>query len=196
MSETQPAPAPQPGGPTGRPGRYQRSASGLVGAMIVLVLVVLAFVAFRDFFRERPVVRPEPVDWADVVAQAQARDLTIYHPEAVPEGWIATSANLEIGPPPEFSLGMLNRADRFVGVRQSTESLEDVVEDYLDPQPVAGDDLQVSGSVAPTWQEFSGADGDHGYAARIGDTTVLVYGRVPADQLVPIVESLTTDPVA
>ena len=39
---------------SGQAGRYQRSAAGMVGAMIVLVLVVIGWVLFREFVREVP----------------------------------------------------------------------------------------------------------------------------------------------
>ena len=42
---------------------YQRSASGLVGALLVTLLVIGAFVAFRALNRDELEVGPEAVDY-------------------------------------------------------------------------------------------------------------------------------------
>ena len=50
-------------------------------------------------------------------------------------------------------------------------------------------------SVAPEWQEWSDAGGDHAYSATVGETEVLVYGSAPTEDLLTIVRSLTDAPL-
>ena len=46
-----------------QPGRYQRSTSGMVGALLVTLLAILAFVAFRACNRTDLEVKPDHVDY-------------------------------------------------------------------------------------------------------------------------------------
>ena len=54
-----------------KPGRYQRSPAGMVGALIVTLLVISAFVAFRALNRTDLDVKPERVDYLAQVRFAQ-----------------------------------------------------------------------------------------------------------------------------
>ncbi len=77
-------------------GRYNRSASGLIGSMIVIVLVVIGFVIFRDVFsKDVDQGAPDAVDYLETVEQYQAGGLTVVYPETLPDGWIATRAEAE-----------------------------------------------------------------------------------------------------
>ena len=53
-------------GPTEKPGRYQRSANGMVGAMVVLVLLVGGFVAVQALGRDQDVDPVKTVDYQPV----------------------------------------------------------------------------------------------------------------------------------
>ena len=46
-----------------RPGRYQRSFAGMIGAMVVLLGAVAAFVLFRDVVRDEPETPVRGVDY-------------------------------------------------------------------------------------------------------------------------------------
>jgi hypothetical protein len=54
----------------------------------------------------------------------------------------------------------------------------------------------VDGSVTRQWEGYADAGGDLAYAAEVADHVVLVYGSAPADDLLTLVESLTTAPLA
>ena len=75
-----------------RPGRYQRSGNGLVGALVITVVAVVAFVGFRALVSDQPDVEPEAVDYLETVGLAQDGDVEPVYPAELPEGWIATRA--------------------------------------------------------------------------------------------------------
>jgi hypothetical protein len=179
----------------GRPGRYQRSVAGGVGALIVLVLVVLAFVFFRGAFRDNQAVEPDAVDYLAVVAPAQESGFDVVYPPSLPRGWTATSVDFAPGDRPAWGVGMLTDDGRFVGVRQEDADLAGLLEFYVDENAVEGDDVRVEGAIVPEWQEWSDDGGDHAFSATVGDYEVLVYGRASVDELLEVVRSLTDAPV-
>ena len=181
--------------PDGRAGRYQRSIAGGVGSMIVLLLVVLAFVALRGIFRDNDGVDVEPVDYLAVVGPAQEAGIQVVYPPSLPQGWAATSVDFVPGDRPGFGVGMLTDDEKFVGVRQQDDDLASMLETYVDDDAVEGDTVSVDSSVAPEWQEWSDAGGDHAYSATVGETEVLVYGSAPTEDLLTIVRSLTDAPL-
>ena len=52
---------------SGQAGRYQRSAGGMVGAMVVLVVLLVAWVGFRSLTTQEPDSPVRTVDYAQVV---------------------------------------------------------------------------------------------------------------------------------
>jgi hypothetical protein len=177
-----------------RPGRYQRSVAGGIGSMIVIVAVVLAYVGFRAFFRDNEAVEPEAVDYMSVVGPAQQSGVPVVYPASLPKGWIATSVDFVPGARPAFGVGMLTDDGKFVGVRQEDTDLSSLLERYVDKNAVKGDTVSVPGALAPEWQEWSDAGGDHAFSATVGDFEVLVYGAAPTDDLLTVVRSLTDAP--
>lgn len=167
----------------GKPGRYQRSTGGLVGAMIVTVTVVVAFVAFRAVFRDQPEVTPDPVDYLAAVAHAQDQGLRPVHPRELPGGWVATSVASTAGDPPSWSLGLLTDEGDFVGVRQEDASVESLLETHVDEDVSDAGTVVTPGSVAREWAAYADEGGDHAYAAELGSQTVLVYGSAPAEDV-------------
>ena len=83
-----------------KPGRYQRSPAGMVGALIVTLLVISAFVAFRALNRTDLDVKPERVDYLAQVrfAQQDARgEADLVYPAGLPTGWYATKVSFSSG---------------------------------------------------------------------------------------------------
>lgn len=173
-------------------GRYDRSPSGLVAAMIVTLAAVIAVVLFRSFISDDVEVEPDDVAYLEVVEQAQSAGLAPVYPPELPEGWLATGAELSPGTPPGFVLNLLSDDEKFVGVRQEVESVDDLLEEYVVEDTEEGDAFEVSGSVASTWATYSDSGGDLAYVAELGGTTVLVYGSAGRDDIERIVGSLTT----
>jgi len=185
-------------GPEGKPGRYNRSANGLIGSMIVVVLVVVGFVVFRGVFSRDLEVDPTDIDYLDTVSQLQAEDIDPVYPVELPAGWIATNVAFDPTDPSAFGVSLLDDEGRFVGVRQDDVEPDEILQTYLTPeQPdaVRQDEIDVSGSVAPTWQGWLDDGGDHGFTAEIDGATVLVFGSAPVSELEGVIASLTTDPV-
>lgn len=190
MSE-EPGTDPQPQGPPAasgppagaRPARYPRTANGLVGSLLVSVLLILAFVGLRSLNRDHLEIKPESVDYLATVADAQAGGYTLVYPATLPEGWIADSIDFVPGSRPAWGIGMLTDSGKYVGLRQENAPVGALLDTYVDPDPTEGNPVDVSGSIAPTWQTYADAGGDHAFVAELGDDTVLVYGSASvADQ--------------
>ena len=175
-----------------RPGRYQRSVSGMVGALLVLLLVIGAFVAFRALNREEIEAEPERVDYRAAVEVVQAEGREVVYPGAVPDTWRATS--LEAQPRGPWRIGFLTPGG-FAGVVQRDAPVEEMLETYVDAETSQRDPVEVTGSVAGTWRVFEDDGGDLAYLAEVGEERVLVYGSAPAEELELLVGALTMEPL-
>lgn len=177
--------------PRPAPGRYERSFSGLVAAMLVLVVVVLGIVGYRALFREELEVDPAAVDYRDAGEAVARAGIPVVVPGALPEGWIATSAEVERGAPPVWRLGVLTDDERFVGLRQGEQDADELLgSTYPDLEATAVDVVRVpQAAVATEWQAWEVGD-DLAWAARVGETTVLVHGSASAAELAAFVASL------
>lgn len=180
-----------------RPGRYQRSAGGLIGALVILLGLIAAFVAFRAVTRSDLEVRPEPVDYLATVADAQAAGLDVVYPRSLPDGWIASTVQLAPVAERSFGISMLTDDDLFVGLRQDDQELDQLLATFVDDHPAEGDSVEIDSALGSRWRTFTDEGGDTAYAAQSGPdgTWVLVYGSAAPDQLERIVAGLTTDPV-
>jgi hypothetical protein len=173
-----------------QPGRYQRSASGMVGAMVVLLLVIGAFVGFRALNRDELEVEPERIDYLEAVGFAQESDWTVAYPPTVPGGWKATS--LESQPGRVWGIGFLT-PDGFAGVHQSEESSSTLLETYVDEDTTELDPLEIGGE---PWEVYEADDGDRGYLGEVDGLPVLVYGSAQPAVLQDLAGSLTTTPIS
>jgi hypothetical protein len=179
-----------------QPGRYQRSASGMLGALVVTLLVIGAFVAFRAFDRSGLQVGPERVDYLAQVRYAQEAGAKVVYPARLPSGWYATQVTVTPGSPPGLELSMLTAGGQYVGLVQSSEPLADVLTTYVDTHPQAGPSVTVSGRVVSSWKTWTDTGGDTALAAAHGHGTtqesLLVFGTVPRAELERLAGSLTT----
>lgn len=178
--------------PPGRPGRYQRSANGLIGALLITLLAIGAFVAFRAINRDNPEISPTSVDYLAAAQGAQAGGFDVVYPTSLPSGWIASSVHLTPGDRPAWGIGMLTDDERFAGVRQEDASLDDLLHTYVDDDPTEGDTVRIDSEVGTTWRSFSDSGGDHAYATEMGRDVILVYGSAGTDDLRTLAEDLTT----
>lgn len=175
----------------GRPGRYQRTANGLIGSMIVTVLAVGAFVLVRSIFSDDlDVGRPQPIDYLPSVQQLQVSGYEPVYPPTLPEGWQVTNVDFDPGERPAFGLNLFTSDDEFVGLRQADADVEDLLDEFVDEdvtqeQPLTG--MPFGG----TWEGWSDEGGDRAYSTTFGDDTVVVFGDVSADELADLVALLT-----
>lgn len=182
-------------GGTGRPGRHETSIRGLVGAMVVLLLAVAGFVVFREVTRENPEFEVKPVEYLGAVADQQRAGRTVVYPATLPKGWVVTSITYAPGSRPGWGMGILTEDGSFAGLRQQEESVDQLLNTYVDEDTTEEEPITVTGSVAKQWEGFADEDGDHAFAAELGEETVLVFGSASAADLKLLVEELTTAPV-
>jgi len=181
-----------------RPGRYQRSSAGMVGALIVTLLVILAFVAFRALNRSDLDVEPQRVDYLAQVrfAQQDGQAPDLVYPARLPAGWYATNVQFSSGNAPEIELSMLTADDQYVGFVQSAASVPELLTTYVDPHPQAGARVQIPGSIASHWDVWTDTGGDTALVTEHGQDALLVFGTVSKDRLEQLAASLTTSKVS
>ena len=175
-----------------QPGRYQRSASGMVGAMVVLLLVVGAFVGFRALNREELEVTPERIDYLEAVgfARESGLDGRLSAVGAPGTGGPRPSNRSPVG---RWGIGFLT-PDGFAGLHQSDESSADMLETYVDEETSrASTRCDIDGA---SWEVHEDADGDRGYVGEVEGVRVLVYGSAPSAVLQDLAGSLTTEPLS
>ena len=172
-----------------QPGRYRRSAGGLVAAMAVLVAVVLLGAAARSLVSREPNTPTPRVDYASVVPAARkAADFSLLAPRRLPAGWRATTVGYRDEPQPHWHLGVLTDRNRYVGLEQGNVPVRQMVHRYVDEAATRGRPVDVAG--AP-WATYTDSGGDLGLVRRHGRTTTLVVGHdVPESALVSYAASL------
>jgi len=182
-----------------QPGRYQRSTSGMVGALIVTLLVILAFVAFRAFDRSDVDVKPEKVDYLAQVRYAQQAGTDVVYPDRLPHGWYATQVTFSPAKEPGIELSMLTGEGEYAGFVESPASPPELLSTYVDANPESGGPVTVDGSMVTRWDTWTDSGGDHALVAQRGhgssEESLLVFGTVSPAELEQLAAALTTDPV-
>jgi hypothetical protein len=166
-----------------------------VGALLVTLLVIGAFVAFRALNRDDLEVGPGSVDYLEQAGLAQDAGLDVVYPRDLPRGWQATNVQVVPGERPVWAISLLTDGQRYIGVRQEDDQLDDLHAAYVDEEVQERPDVRVEGSVAADWQVFEDDGGDLAYAAEVGDDVVMVYGSAGEQDLRMVLERLTTEPV-
>lgn len=170
-----------------RPGRYQRSFAGMVGAMLLLVLVIAGFVLFRDANRTDPADPVEPVQWRP--AATYARDeasFEVLAPRRLPPEWIATSVRFERGDREEWHLGVLTDEKRYIGLEQGTDAEQTMVERFVDEEAESVGETEVAGETWQVWRDET----DTALVRETSEVTTLVVGTVGQASLEDYVELL------
>lgn len=184
---------------SGRTGRYQRSASGLVASLLVTVLGLGALIYFTGAFRHDLEIKPEAIDYAETIQSAQQAGLTPVYPATLPDGWIATGVDIEPGDDPVIMLRLLTDDNKFVGVRQEDATIPALLAQWVDENVEVTDAYRVRdgvrGPVAGEWKGYSDEGGDSAYAAEYGDDSLLVFGSASPADLQQVVDNLTTEPI-
>jgi hypothetical protein len=160
--------------------------------MVVALLVIFVYIGLRALNRDELVVEPDSVDYLDAVGFAQEAEREVVYPRSVPADWRATS--IEARDDRTWGIGFLTPGG-FAGVHQSDDSLDDILETYVDEDTEEEEPVRLDSAIARTWQVHSDEGGDLAYAAELGDQWVLVYGSAPEADLRTLAEALTTDPL-
>ena len=174
-----------------QPGRYQRSASGMVGAMVVLLLIIGTYVGFRALNRDELEVEPERVDYLAAARFAQESDRTVVYPPTVPGDWKPTS--VESRSADAWGVGFVT-PDGFAGLRQSDDSTDELLTTYVGEDAAELGRVQIEGADQP-WLAYEDGGGDLGFLGEVDGEQVLVYGSAPTADLQRLAGSLTTEPV-
>ena len=143
-----------------KPGRYQRSSNGPIGAMIVTLLAIGAFVLVRSLVPRRRRGRTRACrlcrggnsragggvrrDRAVLAALRLDRD----RDRPVPDRSAA------------LGLSILTDDELFVGLRQEDESVDDLVEENIDEDAESGDPVSLDSVVGSEWQTWTDEGGD------------------------------------
>jgi hypothetical protein len=156
---------------------YQRSFSGMVGAMIVLVLVVLAFVGFRAATRGDAAREVEPVDVQGPTEFArESVDFTVLSPTELPDGWIATSVRLDGGRDPAWHVGVLTDEERYIGLEQADRSVGDMVEQHVGEDAVDEGEVSVADRSWTVYRDET--DDDLALVSEEPDVVSVIVGSV------------------
>ena len=180
---------------SGQPGRYQRSSSGMVGALLATLLVIAAFVALRACNRTDLQVEPEHVDYLSQVGFAQQAGDRVVYPASLPSGWYATQLSVDPGQPTGLQLSMLTDNNAYVGFVQSPDSAPVLLTRYVDAAPASAGPADVPGAVdgaVTRWDVWTDDGGDTALVARHGAETLLVFGTASRSQLEQLAGRLTT----
>lgn len=180
----------------GSPGKYQRSAGGLVAALVITVVAVGGLLWVLGLFRSDLEVDPEEVDYLGVAGEAQDAGLEPIYPTSLPKGWIATGYDVTAVDEQVLEIRMLTDDELFVAIHQEQAPASELVRRYVDEDASTIDIYTADGSVAEAWQGFEDEGGDTAYVSEVGDETVLVYGSASAEELQDLIERLTTQAVA
>jgi hypothetical protein len=187
------------GAASGQPGRYRRSSSGMVGALLVTLLVIGAFVAFRACSRTDLELDPDHVDYLAQIGFAQEAGEHVVYPASLPAGWFATQLTVDAGPPTELQLSMLSGENEYVGFVQSPDPAPVLLTRFVDSDPASGRPVEVPGALdgsVTNWDVWTDDGGDTALVARNASETLLVFGTVSQARLEELAGALTTAPVA
>jgi len=163
----------------------------MVTAMGVLVALLLVYFAAQALKSDAPSSPVHTVDYrADVAPARREAGFDLVAPPSLPGGWRATAVSFAGDPGSHWHLGVLTDKDRYVGLEQGDESVEDMVTTYVDESATRGGPQRVAGR---TWTTYTDTGGDLALVRRDEKTrtTTLVVGHVvPRRQLVSYVASL------
>ena len=175
----------------GRPGRYQRSAGGLVAALVITVVAVGGLLWVLGLFRPDTDIRPEEIDYLGDRGRGPGRRARPGLSGVAARGLDRDQVRGPPGTEPALELGLFTDDDEFVGIQQESATASELVREYVDEDATHDRHLLGAGSVAEAWQGYEDEGGDTAYAAEVGDQTVLVYGSASPEELQDLIGRLT-----
>ena len=129
--------------PPEQPGRYQRSATGMVGAMVVLVVLVGGFVGVQALGRDHDVEPAQTVDYRPVADQARTAGtlFDLVAPDLAARGVARHDRELRAGPCPDLAPRGAHRPGLATSASSSRwPRSRTMVEEFVDPDAERGDD--------------------------------------------------------
>lgn len=158
----------------------------VVRSVLVLGLIVLALYGIGQFFTSTPDEPTRSVEWKPAVESARrTADYPVLAPDALPDGWRATSARY-VPKTERWTLGLLDRDEEYLGIEQSRSSVKTVLERVASGSEPAG-----SASVlSRVWSVHAGPGDRITYASRVDGVTTVVTGTVEQAELERYIGSL------
>lgn len=175
-----------------QPSRYQRSTSGMIGALLVTVLLILAVVGLRACGSTAPDARPQHVNYLAQIGFAQQAGARLAYPASLPTGWYVTRVDYSPGRRPELGLSMLTPDNQYAGVQESPLSLPELLTTYVDPHPTAGAPVTLDSGLVTRWDTWTDSGGDTALTARWHHESLMVFGTASKSDLEAVAASLTT----
>lgn len=175
--------------------RYPRTFNGLVASMIVCVVAVVGYWVVQNGTHSASEISPRAVDYTGTVKEIQAAGKSVVYPSSLPAGWKATDARYT-PEGPTWAVPMLTKTGTFAGLQVEPTPLLDLVHQYIDKNARQGAIVTIPSAVGDSWLEWSDSGGDHGFSAKVGTETVLVYGSASVADLKTLVQSLTVAALA
>ena len=155
----------------------------------LVLLAIIAVLAGAGRLLSTPAGDPVPaVDYETPLEAAQeAAPYRVLGPADLPDGWRATSVRYLAGSA-RWHLGILTDQERYIGIEQSPQSPEELVEEFAPAAQPEGT-LELAGD---TWELLRAVE--RTTLVRRGDgATTLVTGTAPQATIREFVESLTED---
>lgn len=171
---------------------YQRSAGGLVGAILVSLLVIAFMWGLTRFQAREPVEPARTVDYAAALEEARGQAaFDVLAPSPEPDGWRATSVEWQgAGPEDIWRLGGLTDAGEYVGVKQGNAIPRDLIAEET-PADQPGAPVAVDGE---QWRRLTSSDGEETALVRTrDDVTTIVTGTASLGYLLEFAESLRAE---
>lgn len=180
------------------PRRPPSTAGALLAALLVLLIAIGVWLGVGSLLREQDEVRPTSVDYIAAVEGAQAKGLTVYYPQSLPEGWIVTSVDVPTSASQPWMLGMLTDSGKFVGLRQASGDPIRVTQDQLGAETTPGPAVQLAANEIDQWFVVEGTpdvEGDSGLVSELsGGQSLLLYGSADQDTLGGLAREIVSTP--
>jgi hypothetical protein len=168
---------------------YQRSAGGLIGAMIAVLLFIGAIWGLT-WFERRPSPDPTPtIQYAAALAEARAEaPFHVVAPAPVPAGLRATSVEWQgTGARKTWQLGFLTPQDEYVGLYQGTGPAGAFIAAHT-PASQPGSPALIRNA---QWLTLSASDrGEHAFVRTAHGVTIVVTGTASPSVLRQFVAAL------
>lgn len=152
----------------------QQSHGDMVRSLLLFVAVIALVYGCNTVLADERTPQVETVDYSAQLASAERlADYEVLAPQGLPEGWRATSVDVEeTGDAVAWHLGFLSPDDRYVGVEQTSGELDPVIADRIG-RP-GGATVEVGGR---SWKVYRG--GRDNALVRVDDGVTTVVNGSP-----------------
>ena len=139
--------------------RVRPFMSGIIALAVALIVAVGWYFINRGDTSSRPQQTQSPAEVATWVKGARSDGkLVTFAPASFPKGWDVTSARYLTGVAAHWHLGLLTDGGKYVGVEESLDPTQELIDQYVDSEATQGKDVSIGGV---TWKSFTDGGGDY-----------------------------------